>query len=254
MDLSQLDIDEKRFVARLEDLVRIAGNSGGYKFSSFLSERQVLVAGELLRQQRIDGCMLFGGHDGAVRRVMGAFPDYQEPDAALFPVETITLHLPKGARITHRDVLGSLMSLQIKRESIGDILLEDRLSHIFALDPVARLIADELKKIGGTGVRCEIGRVGEIVPVERFQDIRGTIHSRRLDALVSLLTGLAREKGAGLIRSDLVRQNDQATQNISKEISAGDVITIRGYGKYKVDEIGNPTKKGRLPLICRKYI
>lgn len=254
MDFSQLDVDEKRLVARLEDLVRLAGDSGRRKFSAFLSERQVLVAEELLRQQRIRGCMLFGGHDSAVRRVMGAFPGYQEPTVAFFPVETITVHLPKGAQITHRDVLGSLMSLQIKRESIGDILLEDRLCHIFALEPVAQFIVDELKKVGGTGVRCELGRVGEIVPAEHFQEIRGTIHSRRLDALVSLLTGLAREKSANLIRSDLVRQNDRQTQNISQEISSGDVITVRGYGKYKVDQIGNPTKKGRLPLICRKYI
>lgn len=254
MDFSQLVPEEKQLMARLEDLIRMAGKGDGCKFSSFLNERQIALAEELIRRRQPEGCLFYGGYPDAVRQVLGVFPAYQEPEGAAFPVEVVAVHLPKGAKPSHRDVLGSLMSLGIKRESVGDILIADRRCDVFALEPVAQLIVGELRKIGGYGVRCETGVAGEFQRTEAFQPLRGTIHSPRLDALVALLTGLAREKSAALIKSDLVQHNHQTATSRSQAFGPGDMITIRKYGKYIVDEIGNPTKKGRLPVLCRKYL
>lgn len=251
-DFAQIDPEEKLLVARLEDLARGAG--GRSRFSSFLNERQQLLAQEVIRRRRLTGWMLYGGYPDAVRRMAGFFPEWEQPDGGRFPLTAVTVHLPKGAEPSHRDVLGSLMALGIRRDCLGDIRISGRRCEVFAQDSVVGLILDELVKVGGYGVKCETGAPDDFAGEERFCELRGTVHSLRLDALVSVLTGLAREKGAALIKAELVRQNDRTAQSVSAEFCAGDVITIRGHGKYRVDEIGNPTKKGRLPLLCRKYM
>lgn len=253
LNLSQLAGEEKLLLARLEDILRIAAEGGRPRFSSFLNERQALIASELARQHYIDSILLYGGFEGAQRRVFGAFPAYEEPADDLFPITAVTIRLPKGAAPSHRDVLGSLMSLRITRESIGDILISDRRCDVFALDTVASLIVEELTKIGGYGVKCETGAAVDYASTASYKEIRGTVSSLRVDSVVSLLTNLAREKSAGLIRAEQVQCNYQTASSVSAPIAPGDIITVRGYGKYIVDEIGNPTKKGRLPLRCRKY-
>jgi RNA-binding protein YlmH len=145
------------------------------------------------------------------------------------------------------------MSMQIKRESVGDILIRERRCDVFLLEPVARLVLDELTKIGGAGVRCEAAAETEYTRTDSFDASRGTVMTPRADAVVSVLTNLSRGKASELIRAEHVQRNHATLTSVSAEIAAGDVITIRRYGKYIVDEIGSPTKKGRLPLLYRKY-
>lgn len=254
LELSRLEGEEKILLARLEDIVRIAAEGGRPRFSPFLNERQAMIALELTRQRHISSTQLFGGYEDAVRRMFGAFPDYLEPETGQYPIQAVTIRLPKDTQPSHRDVLGSLMSLRIARESIGDILISERRCDVFVQDTVAALVVDELRKIGRYGVRCELGAQGDYVRSERFKELRGTVSSLRVDSVVSLLTNLAREKGAALVRSEQVQRNYQIVKSVSEPCAPGDVITIRGYGKYRLDEVGNETRKGRLPLLCRKYI
>jgi RNA-binding protein YlmH len=184
MNLSQLPEEDTLLLRRLEDLARIAGSGGRPRFSSFLNEREGMVAQELIRQQKLDRCRLFGGFPDAARTVFGAFSDYEEPDDAAFPIVPVAIHLPKGASVSHRDVLGSLMSMQIKRESVGDILIRERRCDVFLLDPVARLVLDELTKIGGAGVRCEAVTETEYTRTDSFDSLRGTVMTPRADAVV----------------------------------------------------------------------
>lgn len=253
IDFTQLEPEEKLLVARVEDLARIAAR-GDSKFSSFLNERQQMVVQEMIRRRKLEGCMFYGGYPDALRCVLGIFPDWQQPEEEQFPITSVTIHLPKDADISHRDVLGSLTALRIARERIGDILFSQRRCDVFIQQEMAGLVTGELRKIGRTGVRCETGVPGDYSRNEQFQDMRATVSSARLDALVSAMTGISREKGAALIKAELVQCNYCTAHSVSVVFSPGDVITIRGYGKYKVDDIGKPTKKGRLPVLFRKYI
>lgn len=253
-NFAQLDPEEKLLVARVEDLANIAATRDCSRFSSFLNERQQQLVQEVIRRRKLEGCLLYGGYPDAVRRMLGVFPTWRQPEEEEFPVVAVTIHLPKDAALTHRDVLGSLMGLHIVRESVGDILFGERRCDVFVQQKLAQLIVDELRKVGRTGVRCEIGASGDYHRDEQFQDKRVTVSSVRLDALVSAMTGISREKGAAMIRSELVQHNYRTARSVSAAFLPGDVITIRGYGKYRVDDIGKPTKKGRLPVLIRKYI
>lgn len=256
MNLSQLSDEEKAFVSRLGDLFEWSRANCATKFTRFLNERQVLIAMEYVKQNKLNGYLFYGGHQNAARQMLGAFAPYGEPDADAFPIVHITARSPAKAVLNHRDFLGTLMSLQITRESIGDILIDpDRgRCDFFAAATVSDMILTELVKVGGYGVKTAIGAPGDFVVLERFEDIRVTVGSPRLDSLVARLANLSREKASELIRHGLVQQNFAEATNVSQAFAAGDTVSIRGYGKYIVDEIGTPTKKGRFPALCRKYI
>ncbi len=196
---------------------------------------------------------MYGGYSAAQRQVLGVFPSGMTPDTAHFPVKRITATYREKDNLSHRDFLGACLSLRITRESIGDIVISPGTAHIMVLDSVASVLLSELRKVGNMGIRCVVGQDGEVQRNDNFEALRGTVHSPRMDSLVSLLTGLSREKSASLIKGEKVQRNHTLCQSVSAAFAAGDTISIRGYGRFIVDNIGNPTKKGRLPIDCRKY-
>ena len=237
---------------RINDLCSDAGN-GSVRFTAFLDERQQLLAETMLSRRADVNFILFGGFDGAARRVIGIFPEYDSPREDEFPIEAIAARHGRGERLEHRAVLGSLIALGIARESIGDILPEDGICRFVVLKPVAGVVRDELCRIGRTGVRCNTEDFATLAPTLEFENLRGTVSSPRIDSLVRLLTNLSRERSAELVRGGLVQKSYVQINSPDEQFAPGDIITIRGYGKYIVDEIGSPTRKSRLPVICRKY-
>lgn len=242
------------FLSRLEDLFSLSRDKYKTKFSQFLNERQADIAREFARQNRCDNFLLYGGRENTSRVVLGAFAPHEEPCEDVFPISGITAKFPENAALSHRDFLGVLMALQITRESVGDILVSPGRCDFFVLEPVLYTILNELTKVGNTGVKTSIGVPGDFVVFERFESVRGTIGSARVDGLISMLVNISREKSARLIEQGHVERNFAPVENGAAAFAAGDTLSIRGCGRFIVDEIGAPTKKGRLPVICRKYV
>ena len=92
------------------------------------------------------------------------------------------------------------------------------------------------------------------MPVRReFQELSGVVASARLDCLVGLLCRTSREKAAGLITAGAVQRNHRETYSQGERVEEGDVLSIRKYGKFIIDQLGPLTAKGRLSVKCRKY-
>ena len=73
--------------------------------------------------------------------------------------------LAGAALPAHKDYLGSLMGLELKREALGDIVLpEDQpgTAYVFALEPAAQLICRELFQAGHTELTTELLEPGEV--------------------------------------------------------------------------------------------
>lgn len=254
---ANLDAEDKWLLARIEEFVHIVAlGKRDSCFSPFLSEHQLALAQPLLEREHTAQWMVYGGYPDAERKMAGLFSPWAEAEVSAFPISVLDIHLPRDAEVSHRDVLGSLMALQIKRETIGDILTEPerRVCHVFLQQSVARFVCDALERVARYGVHCVLAAPGEeYTRTEVMQPIYGTVKSARMDALVSLLTGLSREKGAALIQAERVQCNGMLVRSLSAPFLSGDVITIRGYGKYKVEHIGDITKKGRLSINCSKF-
>lgn len=253
--------EDRLFCDRIRDVVKQAAHHCTSRFTHFLDERQQALCQELLEKDALlremldDGMevQLFGGHDLAQRKMLGAFSAYCPEEERQFPIQPVTFTYRKADSLSHRDFLGAFMSLSIKRELIGDILTEPGLAVVFLTEVAARVVMDEIDKVGRVGVEKTLGVPDHLPDGFTLEPIRGTVGSMRLDCVVGLVTNLSREKAAALVKSGAVSVNFFVNTQVSDSLKEGDILSIRGWGRYTVIQVGGQSKKGRLHLTCGKY-
>ena len=250
------DPADKLFEARLPDLTYRAERSGAGVFSHFLDERQCVLA-EQWCSRNCGGLryLLWGGFPEARRKMLAVYPDYcQDYIMEGFPMVCLSFSYRNEDSLTHRDFLGSFMGARLKRETIGDIITGEGLTQAFVTDVAAKDLSSAVTKIGRVGVKVSTDLPFQMDTSQEFKEISGTVASLRLDCVVSLAANVSREKAAGLIRSDKVEVNHFPPSGVSQEICEGDVLSIRGSGRFILSGIGGETKKGRVHINLRKFI
>ena len=242
-----VNAEENSFCRHIEDLIRSSQKHFCVKFSSFLTERE-----QQLAQMTADSmgcvCSFYGGYADASRKIFAAAEVVDED----FPLGAVTFFFRKQDNLTHRNFLGTLMSLGINRDLIGDIRVGQGEAIIFVSSAAASLVLNEVTKIGKVGVRAEEGIHIEI-PAQEYDVLPQTVSSLRADAVVSAVCGVSREKSSSLIRSGSVVLSGVQLDSVSDNIEVGEVFSIKGYGKYILSDIGNTTKKGKVHITIKKY-
>lgn len=246
-------MEDSVLTARIEDAVRLCELRNYPHFVGFLDERQGEMAEKIAKGLRFDQYMLWGGYSSAQRVVFGAFPERQQPDRDSFPVLPLYNAFRKEDPLSHRDFLGTLMAQGINREAVGDILVEEGRCVLFVRTEISEYVTAQLHKVGGVGIRFVEGSLSELPQGRGFVEISDTVASPRLDCIVASVAHLSREKSETLIRNGSVALNYEVILSGSKKVAPEDILSIRGFGKYRVDQIGPPTKKGRLRLLAKRY-
>jgi len=245
--------DDALLKARVEDAVRLCKRRSAPLFVGFLDERQRTIVKGMISPADDVNVAFWGGHDEGERVLLGVAPSYLPLENEWFPLTAMAFHFRAGRSITHRDVLGSLLASGVKRDMIGDILCADGLAVVFAKDEIISYLQSEVVKIGGEGVRCDVPYVGTLPQAHTFVPRRDTVASPRLDAVLRVCLAVSREDAAKRIESGLVSVNHTPCESVSAEIHEHDVISVRGAGRFRVAQIGPPTKKGRLFVTVEQY-
>lgn len=196
---------------------------------------------------------LFGGYDMAERCVAG-FGENSE--YAEFPISIIKiepLQQKFADKLSHRDFLGSLMGLGIKRELLGDIVISENVGYLFCIQSIASYIEQNLDKVRHTSVKCKI--VDELPPtaIKEPEEIKITVSSLRLDVIVAGVYNFSRNEVKELFVSRKIYVNSKLTENFSQVVKNGDVISVRGYGRFIYSETLGTTKKNRLIISVKVY-
>lgn len=244
--------EDKYLVSQIEGFVT---GSKTVSFTYFLDEREQALVENVLNRLKHGEFAFFGGYELAERKILGIFnfelPQNIEKD---FPVTALTATYPKQYMLTHRDFLGALMALKIKREMVGDIVIFEGGAVLFFAAHLQQLITDELTKVGRVGIKLEKGIMATAALEPKYEEHFGTLASFRLDAVVALLTLQSRTTSVQYIERELVKVNGVCQTAVSKTISAPCTVTVRGYGKFIIDNTAGTTKKGRLKINYRKLI
>lgn len=251
MNAGLLSDDERYLSAHIEDMQRLALRSGVPRFSAFLNEREARVAECAVK----GGLCFFGGYDGAMRTVCGVLQGTYAQELApqdVFPVGAVTFGWRKGDLLTHREILGALMSLEIKRELLGDILVAEDHAVVFVHDNARELVLG-MDRIGRVGVTAESG-VTRPLPEQKLQRTEVTVSSLRLDCIVSAAANTSRERSASLIRSGMVNADFSPCTDISAQVKENTVISIRGSGRFRLASVDGATRKGRIRICIEKYV
>ena len=243
--------DEDRLVLRhILDLAERSERSFKPLYSAFLDERQLSMCEAALRSNQAGNFAMLGGYSQAERRVI-AFGIDDEPDAEP-PFKAVVFNYPEDRHLSHRDFLGSLMALGIKRELVGDILVGNGRTAVFIMNTAIPLVK-EMTKVGSCGVKITEDFSDADIPEQEYDELRSTVASLRLDAVISAWLRLSREKSAELIRSKGVLHNRVMTFSPSDRVEEGDRFSIRGFGKMELSEIGGQSKKDRIFITVKKF-
>lgn len=243
---------DKLFLSRIDDMIALAEKKGAV-YSQFLNDRECAEAEAELHLKGCGNYRFYGVFDNADRKMLCVYREYFEPEDGDFPVKTITFSFRKGEKLSHRDFLGALMALGIKRETVGDIVIDDSLAQIAVCEAVKDVIVTEIKKIGSAGVKYNENFSGLLSRKQQFREIGGTVASLRLDSIAGLAFNLSRSKASELIKSVGAEVNFSAKYDCSFVMKEGDVFSVRGYGKFKLSEVFGTTKKGRIHVKVLKY-
>ena len=252
--LNDVSNDDKIMLSRFLDWTEMAEEKYITKYSAFLDERQCVLCEKVMASVRYENYLLWGGYEGAERKMLCVYPQYGDDDIKnSFPMTAVTFRFRNEDRLDHRDHLGSLMALGITRDSVGDILVGEGGSCVFVKDTALRDVLG-VTKIGRVGVRAEEGFDPSMVKEPEFREITGTVASLRLDSVVALALRISREKAAALIRGGAVAISHAVTEQISRNVEVGDKISARGYGKFMVKSVDGVSHKDRLHITICKYI
>lgn len=239
--------EETEFCRHIKDLAALGEKTYTPRFSGFLTEREQKLAERAAYENGAE-CGFWGGYEGAVRKMFSA--PAEEKDN--YPMEAVTFFFRPKDKLTHRDFLGALMSLGLKRDRIGDILVTEGAAAVFAAENAIPLISAEIEKVGRVGVKQESG-LKIAVPEQEFEEISAVIASNRIDVMVAAVCGISREKAAALIKSGGVVSDGIELSSVSKSIYEGEVFSVKGYGKFIFDGMGFETKRGKNHATFKKY-
>ncbi len=246
--------EEQLFLNRAEELARRALEKGVYTRTGFLSLREQ----ELLSMlgHSLCACTLFGGAEDCERK-MARFGSaelcgYEEP----FPIACVEI-APAGERfadaLTHRDFLGALMSLGVERDVLGDVLVRGKHGYVFCTEAIAPFLAENLTKVKHTAVRCAVCEPPAPAQTPLSPETV-KVTSPRADAVVARAYRLSREESLALFRAGRVFRNGAVLENNSAPLRDGDILSVRGFGRFACRGVTGTTKKGKLNLTIEKYL
>ena len=238
---------------RLVDLSRQAEIKGFATFSSFLNLNELNIYHSIEKSLYTDS-KGFGGYDGAERQMIAFIPDalYFE-----FPIRCIkiTPKYPKFAeKLTHRDVLGSLMNLGIERSTLGDILCLNDEYYVFCEKTIFPFIMENLTKIRHTMVDLkeekEYQQLSSNIELEERYDM---IASNRIDCIIAKAFHLSRSESAQLLASEKVFINGKCITNCNQSCEDGAIVSVRGKSRFVFASSNTMSKKGKLRVKFMFY-
>jgi RNA-binding protein YlmH len=215
------------------------------KLTDFLDPREQHILRVIIGDNTEVKFKFFGGSPGVERTRACLMPEYFTENEVDFQITLFEIDYPiKFVKIEHPQVLGTLMSLGLKRGKFGDILFEGERIQFFAAREVSDYIKDNLESIGRAGVKLkELDMQAAISSEEKWAEDELTVSSLRLDTIVSGIHHLSRQKSQLYIQQGLVKVNWTLIENTSFECDQGDLISVRGHGRAKIMSIEGKTKK-----------
>lgn len=244
---SSVTEDEKLLIRHILDLAGQNNATGRSRASCFLDERQLALCTGALKSNGYTEYGCIGGYENAARKVI-VFYGYGES----VPFTPVVFTAKGVNKLTHRDFLGALMSENIKRETLGDILVGEKRTVVFVLNTVLPVI-EGITKIGSCGVNLSYDFSERDIPEQEFEEIKATVQSLRLDAVLSSAVKASREKTQEFIKSKGVILNNAVSYSPDERMSEGDVFSVRGVGKFILDTVGGLSKKDRIFITIKKY-
>lgn len=267
MDKQQLLKDYKKqedkiCLSQVLDKIEFSRTRDKIEHTDFLDMYQVALVENFLRKIKFENYQLYGGYEKAERKILIIYPE--KYDERMLEknynkmVKVIRIQLPEELYETysHRNYLGGIVKLGLKREKVGDIIVYEKGADIITLENFTEILKQQLPSL----TRFENSNI-TIEETQNLQKrevkaekVKIIVPSLRLDNFVSDLARTSRSKAVQMINQERVFVNGKSETKASKQIKLNDVITIRGKGRFIVKEFDGTTRSGRTVVVIEKYM
>ena len=258
----------------IEDRFRRFQKSYSIVTTDFLDMTQGSLAEPFVRSHQNEGAFMFGGYEDAERRMVVFAPDYltlsdgssvsniaelsqyfdENPEDSPIAILDVTIK-QKGVTLKHSDYLGSLLSLGIKREKTGDIMVRDDGAQIFVATEIAEYLAENYFKAGRVPLEARVKPLSELVRAEaNIEVLRVSIPSPRLDNAISAAFNVSRKSAVEAINRGIVFVDNVENKKPDYTLKGGEKLVLRGKGKAIYKGINGTSKKGKLYAEFDRYI
>ena len=254
--------EDKLLLAKVLDRLEFSKGKNKIENTDFLNLYEQDLVDKFLKKIKFTNYYFFGGTGEAERKILMIYPEKLTEEMArknhtkMISVIKIKLPIELNDEFDHRRYLGAIMKLWIEREKIGNISVKSRGAEIIVKNEVQEFLVQNL----GSLTRFSQAEI-TVENIENMQEIEAQkmeiteiVASLRLDNIVASLARTSRNKAVEILEQERVFLNFKNETKASKQVKVGDIITIRGKGRFEFKEISGNTRKGRFVIKIDKYI
>lgn len=254
--------DDKILLAQILDKIEMVEKRNKIEHTDFLDLAQIELVQKFINKIKIENYMSYGGFEQAERKIFVIYPEKFNSNVVeknlLSILQIVRIELPEDlkGKYTHRDYLGAVIKLGIERKKIGDIIVDNNGADIIVDKDIVKFLVDNLGSLTRfSKSEISVQNIEELRPVEiKKEQFEIIVSSMRLDNVISELAKCSRNKANEIINTERVFINFENETKITKQIKAGDMITIRGKGRFFIKEFVGNTRSGRTIINVEKFI
>lgn len=256
------DKDDKILLAQILDKIEMAENKNKIENTDFLDMAQIELVQKFINKIKVQNYMIYGGFEQAERKMFVIYPEKFNSEvvsknlSSIVKIVRVQLTDDLKEKYTHRDYLGAVIKLGVKREKIGDIIVDSNGADIIANKDICKFLQENLGSLTRfSKSTITIENIENLRPVEiRKEELEIIVSSLRLDNVISELARSSRNKALDIINMERVFINFQVETKKTKQVKIGDMITIRGKGRFFIKELVGQTKSGRSIIKIEKFV
>lgn len=250
--LNKMSFIENSIASNIYDKVVLAQRTSRTIYTAEFYTPDVCKALEQMSSELGVKVNCYGVFEDAQRKTIA----FSDEDVWYYPIDLLKISTnAKFTRPQHKDYLGAIMALGIKREKLGDLILKNDECYLAVHNEITDYIKMNLTSIGKAACTIDILDINSSeIPVYDFQNIIVNVSSLRIDCVVSALCNISRGKAEELIRQGKVLVDYSEALKKDKILKEDCIVTIRGYGKFKILEEAGWTGSGRIKIQVKKFI
>ena len=248
--------DDALLLSQIDDRLNRCINRCMLTNTNFLDSYQQSTAKKYLSNINTVRYEFYGGFEDSERKILVFIPEYIEDFTVTDnPLSALRIDKDGFSELSHRDYLGALMGLGIKREMLGDIFVDEKGCVISVISGIAEYIKENLFSVGRGSVKITLSEGFDSFSRElHFEEKQCFVSSMRADSVISAVFGISRTTAVEKIKASVVFVNDILISKPDSKIPVGAKLVVRGKGKAVIKNELKTTKKGRIAFTAEKYI
>lgn len=261
--LKKYNEEDKLLISKILDKINISKVNNKIVYSNFLNPYEEKIIKQFLVRIKENNYLFYGGYENSERKILIIYPDKL---STIFEqnipnidkiIKVIRIELPNETKgkYGHKNYLGAIMKLGIKREMVGDIIFDENGADIIIANDILNFIIQEisfLKRFSKSKIyEIPLNHIRKNEQQKELIEIK--VPSMRLDSIVSEIANVSRNKASDIILSEKVFVNYICETKTSKEIKVGDIVTIRNKGRFTIIDNVGKTKKDKKIILIEKF-